>query len=118
MFVKFSSLFLNKIGVNINTTPVLDVRYRYSSKVINKRSFGSNIDIISKIGDFCISEFHKNNIGSVIKHIPGHGLARVDSHNYTPIVKKKLNFLLKNDFKCFKNKKKYHFWELLFNNEK
>jgi len=105
IFVKFSSLFLNKIGVNINTTPVLDVRYRYSSKVINKRSFGSNIDIISKIGDFCISEFHKNNIGSVIKHIPGHGLARVDSHNYTPIVKKKLNFLLKNDFKCFKNKK-------------
>jgi len=104
-FIKFSSLILNKIGANINTTPVLDIKYNNTSKVINDRSFGSDVKIISKICDICIKEFHKNNIGTVIKHIPGHGLAKVDSHLYTPIVKKKLKFLLKNDFKCFENKK-------------
>ncbi len=107
IFVKFSSLILNKIGANINTTPVLDIKYANSSKIINDRSFGSNIKTISSIGDICIKEFHKNNIGTVIKHIPGHGLAKVDSHKSTPIVNKKTNFLLKNDFQCFKNKKSF-----------
>ena len=45
----------------------------------------------------------KNNIGTVIKHIPGHGLAKVDSHKFTPIVKNKYStHLIKNDFSTFK----------------
>ena len=105
VFIKQNSSLLKKIGANINTTPVLDIKYNNSSKVINDRSYGSNIRTISKIGDICINEFHKNNIATVIKHIPGHGLAKVDSHKYTPIVIKKLKYLIKNDFKCFNNKK-------------
>ena len=42
--------------------------------------------------------FNENGIGTVIKHIPGHGLAKVDSHYFTPIVNKKINYLKKNDF--------------------
>ena len=42
-----------------------------------------------------------------IKNIPGHCLAKVDSHHLTPIVKKKLKYLLKNDFITFKNKKTF-----------
>ena len=105
VFVKQNSSLLNKIGININTSPLLDIKYNNSSKIINERSYGSNIKTINKIGEICINEFHKNNIGTVIKHIPGHGLAKVDSHKYTPIVKKKLKYLIKNDFKCFNNKK-------------
>ena len=41
---------------------------------------------VSKIGDLCIKLFKDNSIGTIIKHIPGHGLAKVDSHNFTPIV--------------------------------
>ena len=105
VFIKLNSSLLNKIGANINTAPVLDIKYSNTSKVINERSYGSNIRSINKIGDIYINEFHKNNIATVIKHIPGHGLAKVDSHKYTPIVKKKLKYLIKNDFKCFNNKK-------------
>ena len=54
---------------------------------------------------YCISHYHKNRIATVIKHIPGHGLAKVDSHLFTPVVNKNLNYLLKNDFYSFKNKK-------------
>ena len=107
VFVKLNSSILSKIGVNINTVPVLDINYSNSSKVIGERSYGSKIPIIKKIGDLCIREFHKNNIGTVIKHIPGHGLAKSDSHLYTPVVKKNLNYLIKNDFKCFTNKKSF-----------
>ena len=49
--------------------------------------------------------FHRNKIATVIKHIPGHGLAKVDSHKSTPIVKSKLKDLNKIDFFAFKNKK-------------
>jgi len=93
------------LGVNINTVPVLDVRNKKSHYSIGDRAFSSNPKIVSKIGDFCIKEFHKNNIGTVIKHIPGQGLANVDSHKATPIVKDKLKKLNKTNFFSFKNKK-------------
>ena len=105
IFINQTCDLLQKIGVNINTVPVLDVRRKKTSKVIGDRSFGFNPKKVSKIGDYFINQFHKNNIATVIKHIPGHGLAKVDSHKSTPIVKSKLINLFKNDFFTFKNKK-------------
>ena len=107
LFIDKTSYLLNLIGVNINTMPVLDLRVKGSSNIIGDRSFSKNPKIVSKIGDYCIRFFHQNSIGSVIKHIPGHGLAKVDSHFYTPVVNKKLSYLLKNDFFPFKNKKAF-----------
>ena len=95
------------IGANINTVPVLDLREKGSSNIIGDRSYSKNPKIVSTIGNYCIQYFHENKIGSVIKHIPGHGLAKVDSHLKTPVVKKKLSYLLKNDFASFKNKKSF-----------
>ena len=43
----------------------------------------------------------------LLKHIPGHGLAKVDSHNFTPIIKKSQKHLNNNDFFTFKNKKSF-----------
>ena len=105
LFIDKTSYLLRLIGVNINTSPVLDLRIKGSSNVIGDRSFSKNPKIVSKIGDYCISHYHKNRIATVIKHIPGHGLAKVDSHLFTPVVNKNLNYLLKNDFYSFKNKK-------------
>jgi beta-N-acetylhexosaminidase len=107
LFIDKTSYLLKLIGVNINTAPVLDLRLKGSSNIIGDRSFSKNPKIVSKIGDYCIQYFNDNGIGTVIKHIPGHGLAKVDSHHFTPNVNKDLNFLLKNDFVPFKNKKTY-----------
>jgi len=103
-FIDQTSHLVRLLGININTLPVLDLRQKGSSNIIGDRSFSSNKKIVSKIGDICIDYFHKNKIGTVIKHIPGHGLAKVDSHIQTPTVKKKLNYLIENDFSAFKNK--------------
>jgi len=104
LFVDKTSYLLKLIGSNVNTVPILDLRVKGASNIIGDRSFSKNKNTVSKIGDLCIKLFHKNSIGTVIKHIPGHGLAKVDSHNFTPIVKKSLKFLEKNDFYPFKNK--------------
>ena len=105
IFVQKSAYLMDKMGININTLPVLDVRRKNSSNIIGNRSYGSDSKIVSKIGEYCITEFHNNNIGTVIKHIPGHGLANVDSHKSTPVVKNKIKYLNKVDFLPFKNKK-------------
>jgi len=105
LFIDKTSYLLKLIGVNINTCPVLDLKIKRSSNIIGDRSFSRNPKIVTKIGDMCINLFHKNGIGTVIKHIPGHGLAKVDSHYFTPVVQKELKYLCNNDFVPFKRKK-------------
>ncbi len=105
LFIDKTSHLLNLMGININTLPVLDLRIKGSSKIIGNRSYSNNPIIVSKIGDFCIENFNNNGIGTVIKHIPGHGHAKVDSHYFTPKINKKLSYLIKKDFKAFKEKK-------------
>ena len=107
LFIDKTSYLLRSIGANINTVPVLDLRIKGASNVIGDRSFSADPKIVSRIGDYCIEYYHENGIGTVIKHIPGHGLAKVDSHNFTPIINKKINYLIKKDFIPFKNKKTF-----------
>ena len=104
LFVDNTSHLLKLIGANINTLPVLDLRVKGASNIIGDRSFSDNVSIVSKMGDLCIKLFKENSIGTVIKHIPGHGLAKVDSHNFTPIVNKSIKHLKKYDFSTFKKK--------------
>jgi len=104
LFIDNTSHLLKLIGANINTLPVLDLRVKGASNIIGDRSFSSNVSTVSKMGDLCIKLFKENSIGTVIKHIPGHGLAKVDSHNFTPIVNKSIKHLKKYDFSTFKKK--------------
>ena len=107
VYINQISYLLNELGININTVPVLDVRRSKSSNIIGDRSYSYIPENVSKIGDFCIQEFSKGRIGTVIQHIPGHGLAKVDSHKFTPIINNKAKYLFKNDFAPFKNKKTF-----------
>jgi len=107
LFIDKTSYLLKLIGVNINTVPVLDLRVKGSSNVIGDRSYSQNKNTVSKMGSLCIKLFHENSIGTIIKHIPGHGLAKVDSHKFTPIVKKSLKYLNINDFYPFKNQRSF-----------
>ena len=104
IYIDQISYLLNLLGININTVPVLDLRRKNSHKVIGSRSYSSDKKVVSEIGNLCISLFHKNNIFTIVKHIPGHGLSKVDSHTKLPIIKQKYSYLKKNDFFTFKNK--------------
>ena len=107
LFIDKTSYLLKFLGININTVPVLDLRIKNTSNVIGDRSFSNNPKIVSIIGDYCIKNFHKNGIGTVIKHIPGHGLSKVDSHHFTPTIDKNIKYLNRKDFFPFKNKKSF-----------
>jgi len=90
------------IGVNINTVPVLDLKKKSSQTIIGDRSFSSDPTIVGKMGKLCIDLFNKNKIATVIKHIPGHGGTKSDSHFFTPVVNDSKKKLIRHDFRPFK----------------
>ena len=96
---------LKFVGININTVPVLDVWRNVSNSIIGNRSFSKNEKYVTKLGKYCIDFYERNKIATVIKHIPGHGATKSDSHFKTPIVKLSKKQLIKRDFKPFKKSK-------------
>ena len=96
---------LNYLGININTVPVLDVFSKHTHNIIGTRSFSNDYKIVNILGKKCIKNFHLNKIGTVIKHIPGHGLSKIDTHKNTGVITVKKNKLVKRDFVPFANSK-------------
>ena len=102
-YINNLTFLLKKIGININTVPVLDVIRQNTHKIIGNRSFSNNPHIVKKLGQLCTNQYKLNKIGTVIKHIPGHGCASLDSHLKTPKVKLNYKELNKIDFFPFKS---------------
>tara|TARA_B100001093_G_scaffold518934_1_gene605651 strand:+ start:9337 stop:10284 length:948 start_codon:yes stop_codon:yes gene_type:complete len=96
--------FLNKLGININTVPVLDISFQNTNKILKNRIYSCNKKIVNDLGVICLKTYKKNKIHCVIKHMPGHGRSSSDSHKVLPVINKSLKELNKNDFNCFKNK--------------
>ena len=94
---------LVKIGININTIPVLDVLRKKTNKIIHRRSFSEKKNIVKELGEVTVKECHANKILTVIKHIPGHGCANKDSHFHMPKVNLNINELNNLDFFPFKS---------------
>lgn len=70
---------LQSLGIHQNYAPVSDLAINKS--IINKRSYGNNVeDVKSKTNAF-IEEHQSSGIVATAKHFPGHGNAKGDSHN-------------------------------------
>ena len=99
------SKILKELGININSIPVLDISRTYTNKIIGNRSFSNDKMIVNDLGTTTIKYLHLNKIIGIIKHIPGHGAAKSDSHKETPKVKMNFQKLNRLDFYPFKNSK-------------
>ena len=96
------SKILNELGININSIPVLDVIRKNTNKIIGNRSFSNDIKIVKQLGKLTLKYLHQKKIAGIIKHIPGHGAALVDSHKKLPKVKLHFKKLNQIDFYPFK----------------
>ena len=89
---------LKKLGINMNCAPVVDVLYKFTNKIIGDRSFSSDPNIVSELSlEYC-NGLKANNILPIIKHIPGHGASKFDTHLISSKVDLSLNELEKKDF--------------------
>ena len=78
---------LKEVGIDVNFSPVLDIRFSYGNKVIGNRSFGKNVEMISILGKQYCKGFRDSGIFPVLKHFPGHGRSKKDSHLELPRLK-------------------------------
>jgi len=95
-----TTYLLKSVGVNMNFAPVLDIYRNENNKAIGNRSYGKNIDDIINYGLLFMKEMQKNNIVSVVKHFPGHGITSTDSHFVLPKIKN-IELLEKEDLQVF-----------------
>lgn len=94
--------YLKSLGIDVNCAPVADIYYPFADEVIGDRSFGENVDQVVKFARAAAQGLIDAGIIPIIKHIPGHGRALVDSHLELPIVDTDLKTLEETDFAVFK----------------
>jgi len=104
-YLYFICQMLKESGININTIPVLDLLKNNTHKIIGDRSYSRNPNTINALKKICFLALNKFKIGSVSKHIPGHGCSSVDTHKKLAVVNTSSNLLFKQDFKVFRNTK-------------
>lgn len=80
------ALVLRASGINVNCLPMLDVRQDGASDIIGDRALGSEPMQVAALGRAVLDGMASAGVVGVIKHIPGHGRALVDSHKALPVV--------------------------------
>lgn len=93
---------LRDLGFNCNCTPVLDLPVPGSHEIIGDRAFGTTPAEVIARGRAVIDGHIAGGVVPVIKHIPGHGRARADSHLELPVVATPRATLEATDFAPFK----------------
>ena len=79
-------LMLRDVGVNVNALPLLDVRQEGASDIIADRALGSEPMQVAALGRAVLDGMASAGVVGIIKHMPGHGRALVDSHKELPVV--------------------------------
>ena len=93
---------LRGVGISVNCAPVLDVRREGAHDVIGDRSLGRDPDVVADLGGATLAGLREGGVEGVLKHIPGHGRALVDSHRGLPVVDADVVELERTDFEPFR----------------
>lgn len=94
---------LKSLGINVNCAPVLDLAFPGASQVIGDRSFGWDPQVVKFLGESYAKGLLDAGVLPVMKHLPGHGRALVDSHQSLPVVHATREELQQSDFIPFTN---------------
>ena len=92
---------MTELGLSSGCSPVLDLVFSTTSAVIGARSFGPDPEIIAALGREVVDGLLETGNMPVMKHIPGHGRATLDSHKERPVVDAPRETLEATDFKPF-----------------
>ena len=80
------ALMLGDAGINVDCLPLLDVRQPGAHDIIGDRAFGSEPMRVAALGRATLDGLAAGGCVGVVKHMPGHGRATVDSHRELPVV--------------------------------
>lgn len=93
---------LHRLGIDVDCAPVCDLLFKDAHDIIGDRSFGSDPVMVANLARQMALGLFDSKVMPILKHIPGHGRAFVDSHEDLPIVTASLAELEATDFMVFK----------------
>ena len=93
---------LFEVGITVDALPVLDLPAAGADPVIGDRAYGSAPQRVATLGHAVSEGLLAGGVLPIVKHIPGHGRARVDSHRALPRVEASRAELSRHDFAPFR----------------
>jgi beta-N-acetylhexosaminidase len=93
---------LIELGITVNCAPVLDLPVAGAHDVIGDRAYAGTVEAVSALGRAVAEGYMDGGVLPVIKHIPGHGRAKVDSHASLPVIDASRAELSATDFLPFR----------------
>jgi beta-N-acetylhexosaminidase len=81
------AVLLAEVGVNVDCLPVLDVRQPGATDIVGDRALGGDPMQVAALGRAVLDGLASGGVVGVVKHMPGHGRALVDSHKEMPVVR-------------------------------
>ena len=92
---------LRAVGIDGNCAPIADLAYPETHPILKNRCYGDDVVRVADIAAAVAVGLVEGGVLPVVKHIPGHGRAQVDSHEGLPRVKAKAKQLRVTDFLAF-----------------
>ena len=74
------------LGIQWNFLPVADVNNNPLNPVINTRSFGENPSDVARLASLYLKGMQSEGVMGSVKHFPGHGDTKTDSHLALPLI--------------------------------
>lgn len=93
---------LHALGIDVDCLPVADLRLPEGHGIIGNRAYGETPEQVSALARAAAEGLLEGGVLPVVKHIPGHGRAPVDSHERLPEVKAPRALLEATDFAAFR----------------
>ena len=92
---------LRYVGIDVNTTPVLDIDYQRSN-VMDNRCFSNDPKSVTILSEAFILGTKETGVSSICKHYPGHGYAKNDSHVELPLDNRDFKTIFNEDIMPYK----------------
>jgi beta-N-acetylhexosaminidase len=93
---------LRPLGIDVDCLPLADIRVAGADEVIGDRAYGETPDKVAAIAGAVAAGLQEGGVLPVLKHLPGHGRATVDSHKRLPVVDASPDLLEGTDFQAFR----------------
>lgn len=99
---QITGLELQALGIDGNCAPMLDVARPNTHQILRNRCYSSDLQRVIDVGHAVVKGHQDAGVLPVMKHIPGHGLAQLDSHLDLPRISLDRAELDAVDFAAFK----------------
>ena len=93
---------LHAVGIDVNCVPLADIVEEGTHPVLRNRLYGHDVETVTRAARICADAHLAGGVLPVLKHIPGYGRARVDSHKALPTVHVDRATLEARDFAPFR----------------